>query len=63
MTSVRFSVLAYTSLLMIGVSCILFSCGETRQQRWDRSSPNERLRDAVKNPRNNPPGYGGNTYD
>lgn len=38
------------------------NCGgpDPREKRWNESTPGERLRDGLRDPRNNPPGKGFN---
>lgn len=59
----EFAGLSRGALALLMAACVLYSCGQTRQQRWDSQTPEQRLNDAIKSPSNNPPGYGGNTYD
>ena len=59
MTATRFINIMFGMLL---TGAILSSC-ETRDQKWDRQSPGERMREGLKNPSNNPPGKGFNTSD
>ncbi len=58
----EFAGLSKAALALIVAAGVLYSC-QTRQQRWDSQTPEQRLNDAIKSPSNNPPGYGGNTYD
>lgn len=55
----RYNPPAWTGLLIaVLMAAAVFSCGPTRKERWDSSSPAERM---AGRPSDHPPGHGWNT--